>query len=244
MIEQKQPLVVVTDFDCTITYSHFYYFLNDIPSFLSKEHWKLDGNIDYIKLSQSLNRYIHNNIEIPIDEKITIQQILLGNDIRYKSLIDFLNFLKENNIPIYISSRGICHQIEKFLILFNLQEYFVNIINANQPSGPKYTCYTTTKDIFIKELLDNKYDKIIYIDDKNDEYNDIVEFDRLNNSNYNSNIKFYGNDQGVKTEQNGVTSEMIETIKNDIIFFLNLYYEQKYLKYKTKYLALKKLLNK
>jgi 2-hydroxy-3-keto-5-methylthiopentenyl-1-phosphate phosphatase len=229
---------VVFDFDCTLTYTHCYYLLNSYEKgFQPKHQWSsvtqqcnLNTNADINNMLRNWNTY---------REELT--QILFGGIDRLNMIKSFLDFILSKGYDIYISSKGICRDIEYALSFFGLRHYITEI-NAN--GGP---CVEMSKPEYIVNILidSRNYKNIIYIDDDSGE--DAMIKYLLREKPRDVNYKYIGPDIGLYKDQNGLTHQMISMLINYIesvnmhggSINMNNFYKQKYRKYKRKYLNIK-----
>lgn len=219
---------IVFDFDCTLTYSNYFYLLNGYNKYKEKwgnvlvEHGITEEELPNITTNWSSNR-----------ERLT--KLIFGGQQRLDDIINFFHILKTNNFDIYISSRGNCDHIHNALTFFGLNTY-ISYVNANYNVN---RCVVENKDVFIEGLKD-KYDKIYYVDDVSDEHHSIMFKNKLGNK-----YTYFGENIGLMDGHNGLTKNMMTIILDrvgiyNLIGGQNIFFH-KYIKYKTKYMKLKKL---
>ena len=192
---------IVFDYDCTLTSTHFYHFINS-PS----EFKKLWGN-DIQNCDELINRYSQNVLSMP--NNIAIDTFFGGIE-RFTELENMLIRLNDN-YDVFISSRGFCENIIPFLKKLNLHRLFVEV-NANEYTvfyQDKIYCAMGNqgKVSYIMNLW-NTYDNIIYVDDNDGEYIAIKELPKYKNNP--NKLKYLGESElGLEKDKKGLTIEMI-----------------------------------
>ena len=228
---------IIFDFDCTLTYSNYFCLINSFKKYT--EGW--NSVLDQFNISINDLPIITTNWN---QHKTQITNLIFGGPERLNTIISFFNTLKTNNFDIYISSRGNCDQIYNALQFFNLRKY-ITYTNANYNETK---CVQENKDKFIESLKD-KYDKIYYVDDVNDEHHTILFNNKMGNK-----YTYFGENIGLYPNKNGLDKEMINKILTTIGIHNNINqsgghnihnsYKSKYIKYKSKYINLKYSINK
>lgn len=190
----------VFDFDCTFTYSHFYYLLFERDSIKYRERF---GNVlkqfGYENYSDSELKRIANTKSFQSDTYEKFVNIIYGGQNRLKILVFFLNFLKKMGYDLYISSHGACGAILENLKAVNLHHFF-KTINARGTGD----CWKGTKDVFVENLVKEGYHTIVYVDDDNS-YDSKIRLKIPSNVRYN----FYGQNIGLRKEGNGLDRRMM-----------------------------------
>lgn len=238
---------LVLDFDCTITYRNFYFFINN-PEYFIQLYMKTPMKNQINNINNSICIFDEQNMLISLNEiKVINQELFTNNNMAYlnrfidlvfggqqrlNDLKGFLENLKNNNINIFVSSRGRLTQILNCLKIIDLYKYFTgvhaiqecikyfDIVNQKYDNDlEKYS----TKDKFILDLF-NKYHKIIYIDDNHMEHKVLTSymilnmFGKCNTSNYvscnysNKNKHYYFIDSLVDTYGGGINKTHIEQV--------------------------------
>lgn len=213
IIDRKKQLMATThekkcivfDFDCTLTYTHYYYYINDLEKYKTDWFTKLDKeytkNINDIILKDMQNNFNWNKY------KDNLTNILFGGEERLDNIINFLTLLKENGYDIYISSRGICNDIYKVLEFYDIKKY-VQEVNANDNTN---VCPQMHKAMYIMHLK-KKYGVIYYVDDDESDNYSILK----NNIHADITYKYFGKNIGLIKNGNGLTETMIKQISSDI----------------------------
>lgn len=227
---------VVFDFDCTLTYTHYFYFLNMYQLYKDpqKGPWykEVTENKGFIKSSEldDIASRIENMYGMPKGEYLVntcmteeqLINIFFGGSDRLNRLKNMLQTLQDNGYDIYISSRGNCENILSLVRKVGISEYFVEI-DAGYPTGDLKCNYNDGKIEFITYILakTNKYNNIMYVDDDDQEYNigdPYGDNPKAPIKEHNLNVKYYGlSEIGLKRNDLGLTSDMISKIENDAI---------------------------
>jgi len=214
---------IVFDFDCTLTYRHYHYFMINQSAFLKKwslgneyiDYYKKINNIQYdedivnkflIYLKELPNKIIQNNLT-ENDKQILIT-IIFGSHKRLHVIKSMLRVLKKNNYDIYLSSRGYCDNLIKMLMLCNLYKYFKRISCVGCNDSTYNNIDIMGKVPFFEKYIIGKYNKIIYIDDNSDEHNEMINHKKLNDFSY----EYYGPEFGLQSDGNGLSYKMISVI--------------------------------
>ena len=185
----------VFDFDCTITSSHWFLFLESFsewikvhPQYNSEEIKNL-----YTKLINMRTEFKRNpNILTSLTEKETRIIIIIfmnGND-RFKMIKTFLNELKQNKYDLFIASRNYKENIELFLNIVKMTDVFQDI-NAQNCGNNRTNCTYISKDNYILDLYKNKYYGIIrYADDDPTEHELLIT--KIKQDKISVDYKYYG----------------------------------------------------
>lgn len=166
----------IFDFDCTLTYRHFYLFYYNYDKF--KNRYNISSRYDILQY-----KFINFSV-LSKNEKQDIINLIF-NSSRYAKLVEYLIYLKQYG-ELIISSRGIKESIIRCLEVCNLIDFFdKENIHGNEKK----------KDELILEKL-KKNINIIYIDDNHKEHNiieshvkylnedDCFRYYKFNNVNY------------------------------------------------------------
>lgn len=215
---------VVFDFDCTLTYTHYFYFLNMFQQYASSRNpWYVDitknknlitmDELDKLALdieengNDSKGKYLVEKID-----KNTLINIFFGGETRFQRLVKMFDTLyNELEYDIYISSRGQCENILSLIHAVGIAKYIVEI-DANAETDDIKCKYNGGKTEYILGVLSQKYYNIMYIDDDNTEYLEI-NYDIRSGK---SNIKYYGFDEiNLKKNNFGLDLHMMEYIESD-----------------------------
>ncbi len=242
----------IFDFDCTLTVRHLYYFLNNLSIF-KELYSKLLNDIDIndvnIEQLHAFAKYhlkldtVSSSLDLTTGKELFIK-IIFGSQDRIEILRKMFTDIGKDNL--YIASRGIKEQIIKTLDFVGLD----GLIKSENITGGNINKTIILKEHIIKE-------NVFYADDDNEEHNNFVqEFsDNLMISHYNDLIytytyipagtkyKFYKN--LVKNIGGGIPNDVLPTLATSIFPVLTQAgggkdYYKLYLKYKTKYLNLRK----
>ncbi|ARF10018.1 protein kinase [Indivirus ILV1] len=221
---------IVFDFDCTLTSKHLYKSL--------RENTNMHDLILKLKPNQNNEKYKNDIIEYVND--------IFGGIERIAKLKSLFSNLKDANIDLYISSRGVVAEIASALLAVDLYSYFQKIYGITETNGGQ------NKTKLIYGLYD-KYNEIIYIDDNHSEHNDFKNsLGKPENKSSNEKTIVYEFDnmkyifiQSLTYENGGINDTHMELIKTLTIpsqkggYTQHNKYYKKYIKYKYKYLSLK-----
>lgn len=138
------PVIVVFDFDCTLTVEHMYYFYNN-------ENDVKRGILSKTPLSEI--------IKTP-DLVDTFINFFFGGRVRLNEITLMLNSLIGNGCKIYISTMGIPADVKTALMITGLSKYISGVSNRNKAD-------------FIQDLSPGN-PPIYYIDDSANFINDIT----------------------------------------------------------------------
>lgn len=266
-VKKENRKAFVTDFDCTLTYIHTFDFIYNIGTYylyhyqdnehierIIKKYNNIGINNDY-----TLSNYIRNILgvakkEMPpglemINESTKIDivvDLIFGGSTRLEYLKNFLDILKKNNFDIYISTFSECEVVHSIIKIVDLDKY-IEKIHSPRSNKDNIKCKKLkNKTSFIISII-NLYDEIYYVDDDNREVNDMM----MEIKEYGSNVIFtyFGENVGLMKNMHGLSSETISRILEEMkIGNYNVSisggYMKKYIKYKKKYLMLKKIFNK
>jgi hypothetical protein len=178
MESNNNQKAIIFDFDCTFSQIHCYYLLNNFEIFIKNDLWmkkvkELEIENDLIEIIKAFNKNM-----LTESQKISIIKLVFGDELRMTFIKNLLNKAVETGYCIIIASNGIYNYIDKLLILANLRDYFDIIkckstINYNEKYVTKIfkKNMLISKDEFIRKLF-NEFNKIVYIDDDQKEYND------------------------------------------------------------------------
>ena len=221
-METNTKPIVIFDFDCTITFSHWYWFLNNTHKFAKNAQWCGSSNIsDIIALSKQVNSNL-NSLDHLLDiQRKELMTLIFGGINRLLEIFDFLDYLSEYGCHLYISSRGNCSQIIPLINQVGLDQYFMlpnGIVNINAHGDP---CIQGDKVEFIiadTNSLRNKYpdSHIYYIDDDGFE-NNIIQTDYFHVVRHN--YTYFGANIGLFKDQNGLDKSQMKHISTEITGF-------------------------
>lgn len=220
LILQKSNKCIVFDFDCTLTYNHYYY-LTSNNGLYKTDDYKLDDKTIDKELLKSLFmqvKYMDDNQISSLKEKWIknnqiIINIVMGGNERLDMIRNFFEWLKNHNVDIFISSKGMCNDIVFVLYHMDLMSY-IKEINAYQDVvyfKDSSSCIVCPKSKYLSKLL-KSYDTVFYVDDDPDEHNKIKNIQKFPSVKY----MYFGSNIGLFKEDKGLTKEMIEIIKNQI----------------------------
>jgi len=204
---------MVFDFDCTLTYSHFYYLLYDSdPNKYRSKFGDVLNEFGYQNMTTAQLKNIAN-LSLPYDNTRYQQfiNIIFGGTERFTQLVFMLNMLKRLGYNLFISSHGQCDSIKEALRITGIYTLF-DEINARGNGS----CWKGTKDSFMDLLAHSGYRTILYADD--DASSD-MKFKNIMNSDprfYNGfSYQYYGNNIGLQMEGRGLTRDMMALILNN-----------------------------
>lgn len=169
-------LAFVFDFDCTITSKHTYYYYDNYKKNIDKKYISNNLYDDIILLNQEIDEKKVRKEDIKnyvINE--FIESTKNNNQRRYNEIKNFFSIMKQNNIDIYISTKGYCDMVTKILKIIDLYDY-IKEIHANCRSSNCQNCTYNVglkSDFIINKIL-NKYKYTVYVDDDNDNHLDIM----------------------------------------------------------------------
>jgi len=256
--------LVVFDFDCTLTTKHYYHYINDYKYFRTKEQWKSEV------LEFRRDELIHtlNTRAINEEHKNILINEFFGGEERFNLLVSGINKLRQQGCTIIIASRGKKSEIENLLYCIEQSNLFnkifdremdkTKLILTNITNGDYKAIYYMDDDsreheklldIILETPIHESSNIFFYVNIRSDDIDAPVHV--KSNFQYN----FYNK---LKKEAYGLSKEEIRQILEYINS--NAYYlqetqivssnaqdsseqtelKQKYLKYKMKYLNLKK----
>lgn len=252
--------ILLLDFYCTVSCSHFFKFLTDFPEF--QKGWGQLLDKYNIFNPQKLAQQFEDRTK-PLDLTAIKNLVFCGQN-RIDLLKRFFDYLQANNIIIGISSQGGPNTILTLLDIAGLKNYISFLVTGGDTSGKmSYTPSDKFGDAsYVKPNFDSlqayiaeSYLRakngplIVYVNDEptiNEQVpNYIVKYFRdYDWSIFRENYKFIGGEELPKYNSTGIGLSIINKIL--VIFGLQPFiqqggyisYYQKYLKYKTKYLNL------
>lgn len=187
----------VFDFDCTITFTHWFYFVHDFDKY--KTLYNVPSCLG------KLSKLVKENRKLTLYEKSILIKYIMGGYERINMLKSFLAILIRDGYSLFIASRGYVEDILYLLKLSGLNVF--RYINAHSSEHKNIS-----KDKFLFNLYQRGYTKIRYVDDNNEEHNKL----NLENVDY----FYYGSNVNLQKENLGLTSNMLNTIlKHDNIFY-------------------------
>lgn len=191
--------ILVTDFDCTLTYVHYFHFMNNRAGvFFNTDNW--DSHF-----STNFGRSLYENTE-PFNAGNVNHLVTLffGSRQRLVNLKIFLSIFKNFGYEIHISSRGVCDDIIDLIKKVGLNEYIDQINSASKKSNNN--CIISSKVPYITSLLkDRNVEKVVYIDDDDAEHKILQ---TLNSPKY----MYFGSNIGLYKNQNGLDDNMMNSI--------------------------------
>lgn len=260
----------IFDFDCTITFNHWFHFTNSFEHWVKLTGKNMDLSMDIPKLRTirgKINMIMQQSIEYYendpnlIDEWIKtinlsdehiqiLKKYFIGSLEREKALIMFFQILQNNNYELYISSKGYYIYIQILLRLLGLKHFFKdeNIYGRQKCSvkNNRIICEEENPKDKILVNLFKIYDIVRYVDD------DAVDHQNLISKHINdiiSDYKYYGfvpnsnyslNINLIK-DNNGLNVDLMNIILNDnSLAPIMSGGYYKYKKYKNKYLLSKR----
>lgn len=193
----------VFDFDCTLTSSHYYFFIEHYNK------WRINTGIDKGRdISYALRKFREEKVNYEnckiILEKINPNYLNIINEcimnFRIQDLKCFLDFISKKGYDIFISSRGYVYDIGLFLYLFDIQN--IEKIYGTKP----YVAYFPKRYV-LKKLYKKGYDFIFYIDDTHGEHYEFLKIIQ----NKSLDLEYYFYDK-LKENGQGLTKEMMKGI--------------------------------
>lgn len=253
--------ILILDFFCTVTCSHFFNFIEDLPAFKQKYGYLLDRW--NIKKPRELRKQFINRVEgrtDTLDESAFKNLVFCGQD-RINLLAKFFKYLQDNKIKIIICSSGYWQDIRIALKIADLYKYIYQIVATSSSArnqlfivedmekqftklkSPKaIPTYPDLADYINSLLADSNYKKIVYVDDRPDTDFEVAQYYR-NFEQPPVQYTYIGNNNLLPPENTtGIGIEIIQQVLKE--FGLNPLdmqqggsnnYYRKYLKYKQKY---------
>lgn len=203
------------DFDCTITFTHYYLFMNKPKVFVSRfglNRWMNTIISDYELIKKSIYNSSTTYYDLIID-------VFFGGAERFNTLKQFFDTIQKMDVDMYISSNGYCADIVSLLKLVGMDKYFVEIHSREAYDSEK--CVDNNFD----EKQPSK-DKIRYLFDKLEIYDEIYFIDddetikagceihgsNLIIKNSDNKIKYFGSNIGLFNNKNGLDGLMMNFI--------------------------------
>ena len=209
---QNPKKFVVFDFDCTLTYAHSHYFVSNIDYFCKVKNWINSYDKTSLKnLSEKVWDLISGEELDDLSntqERNMLVNIIFGGQDRLQQIREFLTQLQKMSCELFIASKGLFITIEQLLKFVELDSFFMPTeerISANK--GPM----EYSKGEFIMVLhKENPDAKIYYIDDDSTEHKDFLQEEPDADQFY----SYYGENIGLKKDQNGLTQQMMNQLIN------------------------------
>ena len=161
---------VVFDFDCTITYTHYYQFLFGYTDWVIKHaNRKFDERIpDLREISNAIRDYrlpelepLKNILEqINPDYEELLIKYIMGSRERLNEINRMMETFHDKGYDIFIASRGYSYLIGLLVNLFEIP-YIKQIYGMPMDKSIPYI----SKEYRLEELFLNGYTKILYTDD-------------------------------------------------------------------------------
>lgn len=214
--KQKQTIkkCFVFDFDCTITFTHWFHFIHNFDRYMAiTNNNYLKGCYEDLKnLSDKINLGIKNTKLTSYEKQLLINNIMGGYE-RIHILKTFLALLINNGYSLFIASRGCLKDIVYLLEISNIDIKLFKAINAQHFCNNKNCRYNyMSKEMFLYTLYNKGYNVIRYIDDDDTEhikFKDIVDDNKYIIIDY----VYYGNDTiKLGKECQGLTINMLTII--------------------------------
>jgi hypothetical protein len=217
LMSRNRPIIVF-DLDCTLTFSHWHWFLEDPSNFVKKPQWMGYGRIapaEIALLSEQMRQIIlggkrlnQRRIREMVPDNLykAVQAIIIGGEQRWVSITRFLHHLSVNlNCVLFVSSKGNCQNVLALLTLMDWAQFF-NLdnmrVNAYEPP-----CMQGAKPGFIRALkmYFPQVPAVYYIDDDPAESKAMPEY-----------VTYFGPNIGLFKDQNGLDDRMMQAIVDAI----------------------------
>lgn len=224
--KQNLTKLFVFDFDCTLTYSHWFYFihrfdhwaetfLKNFPYFKKLSHNDQETKKSELKtLSKKILNFVATNNKLDMNqytdkavnylqdkEKELLYTNIMGGKNRLEKIVLFIQTLIDNRYDIAIASRGYFDDIRFFLAIINVHN--IQIINAQHDCNydaekiPK-DCKYMDKEEFVKYAFNTKYNEVRYADDDPKEHKNLLP--EIGNKDY----KYYGPQNLIQNTKNSL----------------------------------------
>ena len=218
-MESNSHPVVILDFDCTLTFSHWYWFLNNLHKFSENKHWLGGYKYDEIEsLSAEVRSHLTDLDKLSEKDQSFLIELIFGGMDRLQEVFRFLAHLEAYGCYLYISSRGMCDEIIPLIKKTGLDKFFIKpeeIININANGG---LCVKGTKVDFIiagwpSLRKKHPHSHLYYIDD--DGCDNKVIATRYGAS-VSETYTYYGENIGLFKDNNGLSASQMDTISRNI----------------------------
>lgn len=147
----------IFDFDCTITYTHFYYFTHDLDTYCKKFKIEQTDKIKWLQII--IIKYLKEDHYIPLEYFSIFVNLIFGSNERLRLIKKFLNKLNLENV--YIASRGDKNDICKCIDLLGIKIPHDNVFGNETP-----------KINVINNLIDKG--NVFYVDDDRQEHIEFI----------------------------------------------------------------------
>jgi len=231
--------LVVFDFDCTLTTKHYFYYMNNINHF--EKFWGNNLGVlsPLVNKYKELKEYIlteHKEDENKENNELLINEFFGGN-IRFKFIRNGLRTLREDGCKVIIASRGYKDQIIALLRCVGLEDAFTDVYGNEREKD----------ELLFENITSGIFTQVFYADDDNSEHTKLLNKFRVNPASANSSplfdrwvlgdVEYNFFKKLVKNNNTGIT---LPDFNGLLRFIYKSEVKNKYLKYKQKYLELKK----
>jgi hypothetical protein len=256
MIPPLSKTLLVFDFDCTLTTKHFYRYMDDLVYFNKTWGINTNGTVSALMTnSDRIKEMIMTMKPSPQDKELLINEFFGGQE-RYAALYNGLTNLKSRGCKIIIASLGIKVQIDALLNCVDMQNLFDEVYGA-----PLHK-----EELIAQKINTMQFTNVFYADDDNTQHIQLLKNFKINSEPIDfplfnqwmlDNVKYYHFKNLNKTfDKDNKTGILLEYLQQIFSFINSLHgqkkylkiqsentWKAKYLKYKNKYLQLKKLLD-
>ena len=222
-VKQQQSAIVVFDFECTLTYSHWHYFAHIFDVFRMNPQWMKDYDG---RLVSELHQSVHglftaddNDLsKLSNTQRQLLIDLIFGGHVRLQMIHTFLKQLQTMGCQLHLTSDGYCQEIIGLLRLTHLEQFFVSNGDVRINAYDSF-CQEMTKDHYL-HLLAQKLPAggLFYIDDDYSRHQELITMIPEIIDNY---VYLGVNPLKLYPEQNGLTESMfniiIDTIRNRTI---------------------------
>lgn len=208
----------VFDFDCTLTYTHWFYFLHDFDKYLKKYGIQPYLSEYLANLHNKGNKSNKGNNKLTSYEKQVLLSVIMGGKKRIDMLNTFLKILIRNGYSLFIASRGYLDDILYLLKLSGIKANMFKYINARS-----YENEVMSKDAFLCVLYRRGYTKIRYVDDTDTEHEKFITsgycpISAPSLGGMKIDYVYYGSNIGLQKESLGLTLKMMKIIlENELV---------------------------
>ena len=211
---------LIFDFDCTLTYTHWFYFVNDFNYWLQNfgfKNFKIDEKEIYI-LKNCSKFFLECRKKNPIYNTIIneknfkkykkcVLKYIFGGKKRLDMIIKLFKTINDKNYDIYVISYSYMYDIYLMFHIFDIGK-IKKVIAKSRYSEME------TKDYYLKEIYFSGVKKIIYVDDSEHDYDNFIKNLDEKDKNLVKNDKDFTNFIFIKLikEDNGINNTIYKNI--------------------------------